>query len=524
MKARHLLGIPVAGMALLCAAAQERRPNIIVIMTDQQRADLCGREGFPLDLTPFADSLARRGVWFDRAYTTAPASAPARTSMLTGRFPKSTRVRSNHNIADVCCEADLFSVASARGYRTAMVGKNHTYLTADSVDFWCPYDHTGRMPSGRSDAERRFDEYLKSTAYYANLEGPAPFGPEMQLPWRIVSDATEWIREQGDAPFVMWLSFPEPHNPYQVCEPYSSMFPPGSLPPARTDRGALRRLDERYRQLDRMMSQGHTGYGENLDKLRANYMGMIRLIDDQVRRLCDSLVRTGTADNTVLVLLSDHGDYAGEYGLMKKGVGLSDAIARIPLIWWGGPVAASGRSDACVSIADLFPTCCEIMGAEIPRGVQGRSLLPMLLGEEYPASEFASIMAECGYGGQYYTDADGTDYRAEGALSNRKYFFDELNSWTQSGSQRMLRKGSWKLVFDMLGHGELYNLDEDPSEIRNLYDRAQYAKIRSELTAELLKWEIATQDPLPMPRRRYFFRRNAHNYLFCDPRKEIVAD
>lgn len=517
MQKRPIL-LSAAGLLTLGAAAQQR-PNILVVMTDQQRADLCGREGFPLAVTPFVDSLARCGAWFRQAYTTAPASAPARTSMLTGRWPKATRVRTNHNIADVCRDEDLFTVAAAQGYRTALAGKNHTYLTAADADYWCPYDHMGRIPADSAGPGRRFDEYLRGTAYYADF-GPAPFGAEMQLPARIVDDALRWIGEGGKKPFLLWLSFPEPHNPYQVSEPYYSMFPPDALPRPRTDSTALDVLDGRYRQLYRMMAQGHRGFAERLDRLRANYLGMIRLIDDQLRRLCDSLTRTGVADDTLIVILSDHGDYAGEYGLMKKGVGMSDALTRIPMVWWGGPVAAAGRIEACVSVADLFPTLCEAMGADIPPGVQGRSLLPMLAGEAFPAGEFRSVMAENGYGGQYYTAADGTDYRAEGALSDEPGFFDELNSWTQSGTQRMVRWGAWKLVMDMLGNGELYDTEHDPSELRNLYSDPEFASVRSRLLAELLQWELATQDPLPLPRRRYRFRRNAHNYLFPERRPE----
>lgn len=92
------------------AAAQTQTPNIVVIMTDQQRADLCGREGFQLDITPFVDSLAAKNAWFDKAYTSMPASSPARCSMLTGRYPSATAVRTNHNIADIRYQTDMIKL------------------------------------------------------------------------------------------------------------------------------------------------------------------------------------------------------------------------------------------------------------------------------------------------------------------------------------------------------------------------------------------------------------------------------
>lgn len=164
---------------------------------------------------------------------------------------------------------------------------------------------------------------------------------------------------------------------------------------------------------------------------------------------------------------------------------------------------------------DVFPTFCEMAGGEIPEGVQGRSLANVIGGGDYPEEEFRSVMSEDGYGGQYYTKEDGTDYAREGATRKKPGFFDELNTWTQSGSSRCVRMGDWKLEFDMLGNGRMYNVRKDPSEMKNLYSNRKYAARQQELLAELLKWEIATDDPLPLPRQRYRFKRNPHNYLFC---------
>lgn len=509
-----LLSTLAAGCAMSAAARQT--PNIIVIMTDQQRADISAREGYPLDVTPFLDSLAARGTWFDRAYTTSPASVPARTSFLTGRFPKATRVRSNHNVLDVVRGKDMFEVAREMGYKTAMIGKNHEYLQSGSSDLRITCSHVGQTSGPKSPETQLFDDFLAKTDYYASFE-PSPYGVENQLPYRLVDFAAEWIGQRQDEPFLMWLSIAEPHNPYQVCEPYFSMFPTESLPPLASGEGDLPAKGEKYQQLALMMKQGHKGYDERLGELRSIYHGMVRLIDDQVARLVDSLESRGLMENTVILFISDHGDYAGEYGLMKKGAGLCESIARIPMQWYGPGITASAEpTDAHVTIADVFPTLCEIMGADIPAGVQGRSLWPLLTGKEYPRREFESVMAECGYGGMYYTARDGTDYAGEGAVSGDR-FFDELNTWSQSGSMRMLRKGDWKLVYDMIGNGELYNLVRDPAELVNLFDSADDLSKRDELLRDLLRWEIATQDPLPEPRRRYIFKRNDHNYLFATP-------
>lgn len=346
---------------------------------------------------------------------------------------------------------------------------------------------------------------------------PSPFGIEQQLPYRMVNEAKDWIKEDIKHPFFLWFSIPEPHTPYQTCEPYYSMFPPDRIPPVRADMHTLNKKGEIYQHMHDVMLLAHPDFPGKIDRTRSVYYGILRMIDDQVIRLIDHLKDENIYDNTIIIFLSDHGDYVGEYGLIKKGVGLSDVLSRIPMIWYGPGIKANQQaSPAHVSIVDIFPTLCEIVGEEIPLGVQGRSLCNLLQGKAYPVEEFESVVGEGGYGGAYYTAKDDTDYEGEGCLNIKKGSFDSLNSWTQSGSLRLLRKGERKLIYDMTGRGELYNMSADPSEVNNLYNDARYNDIKTDLLQHLLKWEIATQDPLPVPRKRYHFKRNPHNYLFAE--------
>lgn len=517
MKERRIIwGVAGSLVIFSYAKAQEnRQPNILIIMTDQQRADLLAREGYPLNTMSFLDDLAQQGTWFNKAYTAAPASGPARVSMLTGRYPSATRVRSNHNISDAYFQKDIFDIAKESGYNTAMIGKNHSHLSHEKVDYWDEFNHLGQNSQNKSEQAKQFDKYLGTTSFYASFE-PSPFGIEQQLPYRMVNDATSWIDSHSEKPFLMWFSIPEPHNPYQVCEPYFSMFPPESLPSLRSSAKDRAKKGAEYELLAEMMEMGHEGYQENLPRLRSIYHGMLRMIDEQLRRFIYELKEKGTYENTIIVFVSDHGDYVGEYGLMKKGVGLDEALARIPMQWIGPGIKASAKPhNAHVSIIDIFPTVCEIMGAPIPMGVQGRSLWPLLQGKNYPKEEFESIMVEDGYGGMYYTKEDGTDYIKEGAVGKKPgLFFDELNTWTQSGTMRMIRSDEWKLVYDMDANGQLYNLKTDPSGLDNLFYKKEYADIKNRMIEKLLRWEISTQDPIPTPNSRYHFKRNKHNYLF----------
>ena len=216
--------------------------------------------------------------------------------------------------------------------------------------------------------------------------------------------------------------------------------------------------------------------------------------------------------------MADHGDFTGDYGLIKKGVEVPECLIRIPMLWHGlGIIKNKQPHTAHVSNVDIMPTICDMLDVVIPDGVQGRSLWPLLTGKTYPKEEFESMIVQQGFGGLHFTDLKEYDpYTQDGTLSKGKTEFDELNTWTQSGTMRMVRKGDWKLVYDMQGKGELYDLVKDPAEIKNLFDDKNYSAKRMELLQDMLTWELRTQDPLPMPhptkKRHYGFKRDPKNY------------
>jgi len=490
-------------------------PNIVLILCDQVRADVCKREGFELDTTPFLDSLAYSGMWFNKAYTSAPASVPARTSLLSGRFPNATRVRSNHNIQDAVYSEDLIDIVRSCGYKTALIGKNHSYLSADRFDYWKEYGHLG-MPGPESSEEKAFNEYLKTTNFYADYNS-APFPADLQHPARIVKDVQEWIASVIDQeyPFFLFMSIPEPHSPYQVSEPYYSLFPPDSLPPTLTKKEDREKKGRKFMIQAELIEKVRPDFEKYIPRIRSNYFGMLRLIDDNLKKFVGYLDEKELTKNTLIIFISDHGDFVGEYGLPLKGVGIPDCLSRIPMLWCGPEIKSQKQShNAHVSLVDVFPTICDMLGVELPDGVQGRSMWPLLSGADYPKEEFESVMVQQGFGGLDYTSIDQLDPYIEGCLKKGSVQFDELNSWTQSGILRMLRKSNYKLVYDMQGRGELYDLSSDPAEVNNLFEKRKYRNVLMELLQDLLAWELRTQDPLPLPRRRYINRSDPRNYWF----------
>lgn len=521
-----LLGLSPLMPKIVRSMPVASKPNIILVICDQLRADVCRREGFALDTTPFLDSLAQSGTWFNKAYCAYPACVPSRTAMLTGRFPNATRVKSNFNLEDATYSKDLVDVLKSKGYLTASVGKNfHSYLKLhpERFDYWRTFYHLGERPTDDKEV-KRFNQYLDSTHFYASFT-PAPFSYKMQQPYRIVSDSLAWIDQikKQQHPFFLYMSIPEPHNPYQVSEPYFSMFPPDKLPPLRTGTEALKVKGKKWTLQKQLLDMGYPGYEKHVPRIRSNYFGMLRLIDDQMKRMVDYLKEQNLLDNTLLIFVADHGDFAGEYGLIKKGVGVPECLTRIPMIWRGpGVKASSAPHSAHVSNVDIMPTLCEMIGATIPDGVMGRSMWPLLSGQSYPKAEFGSMVVQQGFGGRDYTSLSQLDPYREGCLTRGKIEFDELNSYSQSGILRMLRKDDWKLIYDMQGNGKLYDLQKDPGEVYDLFHQKEYEPKKLELLQDLLAWELRTQDPLPLPRQRYVYRGDPHNYWspYQDPQVE----
>lgn len=494
------------------------RPNILIFMTDQQRADLRASRGFALDTMPFLDSWSRGGVDFGKAYTPNPVCLAARCSLFTGRYPSCHLVRSNQNVEDILYTRDILDVMKECGYVTALCGKNHTYRRPlVDFDYASPTGHLGlKEERCTSQGERELSRALDEESHFIDLTRPAPGGAEAQHPWRNVSDALSFIDRVKGSPFFLWVSLAEPHNPYQVPEPYFDMFPPEKLPPVATSEKDLEAKGYKYRFVadtwDKVLGKDH---GDRLLRQRSNYYGMLRLIDDQFKRLIEGLEERGLSRTTIVIYLSDHGDFAGEYGLMRKGPELPEVLTRVPMVWRGPGIEARPADEShFVNIVDIFPTLCDMIGADVPFGVQGKSLAPLLRGRDIPEREFTSTYSESGYGGLYFDDGDGLTPQEEGACSGGWKTFDCLDTWTQCGTVRMARMGDWKIQVDMLGSGYLYNLASDPCEVHNLWDDPACLSAKAMMLEELVSLMLRASDPLPPPRRRYRYKRNPRGYWF----------
>lgn len=496
------------------------RPNILIIVSDGHREGLTKRFGYPLDTSPTLDTLAERGVAFDHAYATVPVCMPSRTSLLTGRWPEAHRVRQNGGAKNVFFKEDIFDVVKALGYRTGIAGKNDTYVKPEKLDFYRDYSSERGWKAANAPKEVvEFDQWMQRICYgYAELSlAPTPFPVETQMCYRVVSDAIEFMEKFGDQPFTLEVSFPEPHNPEQVPRPYWDMYPPDQVPDRCAGPEALSDKGFKWRWLYGLEQDAYSGYEKHWRRYKSNYLSMLRLLDDQLKRLLVYMSQRSLLEKTIIVYVADHGDYLMDYGLGRKGVEMPDALIRIPMVWSGwGIEGGHPHHPAFVSMADVMPTLCEAIGAEIPVGVQGRSLWPIFQGKDYPQEEFRSIYAGVGFGGLYYDSSDDVPFNiAESFVrapdGQKLKNFDELNPVTQSGYMKVVRMGEWKLLYDMMGYAQLYNLATDPCELKNLFGESSVASVQMQLLEELLMWTIRSQDTLPMAKYKVKWPRQ-HNW------------
>ncbi|HEX6444476.1 MAG TPA: sulfatase-like hydrolase/transferase [Streptosporangiales bacterium] len=211
---------------------------------------------------------------------------------------------------------------------------------------------------------------------------------------------------------------------------------------------------------------------------------------------------TGCREDTLLVVTADHGDYVGEYGLVRKGAELPEVLTRVPLVV-DGPGVAGGRgpSPPHVSLAGVLPTVCTAVGAEPPPGVQAGTCGDCSPERTCPASTVRT---------RNRASADARTRRRTVpeplpglGVPGGSYDFDGLNAVTQGGARRMVRTGDWKIVLDESVAGRLYDLRDDPFELRDLWHAPEHLAVRCELSAELARWTTTAEDPLPIPREGY---------------------
>ena len=485
------------------------RPNFLIISADQHRGDCLGIEGRRVR-TPNLDRLAERGTRFTAAICPAPVCQPARASILTGQLCRTHGVHDNGIDLDLeTGEKGFAGTLTKAGYDTGFFGKAHfsSYDAREptgrpesilsSPDFgpdWTgPYmgfEHVELMLSGPSSHPPlappkglHYEHFFHQDGDGAARAGLYQSGPKpheaaqtwhSQLPtnWHYTpwtaDRAIDWMTHgrDRDKPFCAWVSFVDPHHPFDCPEPWSKLHDPAEvdLPKHRT-RDLDRRpwwhraaVENRPKGSDAEVAVRSTysriepQSDDQLREIIANTYGQIAFIDEQVGRILNALAQSGALDNTIVIYTSDHGDWLGDHGLILKGPMPYEGLLRVPMIM-SGPHVPKGKVVAePVSTLDITSTLCDYAGVTPGLPQHGTSLRPLVEREE--TRDYAMMEWEL--------------------LPNRVGVALSL---------RTVRTRSAKLTMDLRsGAGELYDLVTDPDEMENLFDNPSHTALQAELT------------------------------------------
>jgi len=468
--------------------------NFILFQPDELRAESVGCYGHPLAPTPNIDRLAEQGTRFEQCHVQHSVCSPSRCSMMTGWYP---HVRGHRTLWHLLRpdEPNLLKSLKQAGYQIHCWGKNDLLATESLADSVHTYERRGRGMFG----ENPFD--FADPRYYSFLYEPYTGSLDEHGDYANVQAAIDFLRSQPQEPFFLFLPLTYPHCPYSAPQPWHDMINPADLPPLRPaalpDRPDFHALIRQYRRLDQLDAAEHDAL---LRKINAVYLGMTGFIDHLLGRLLDALDETGLADSTTLTFTSDHGDYAGDYGLVEKWPSaVEEIITRVPLLVRTPGGAAGHVVEEPVEMFDFMATTLEQADVEPQHTHFAQSYVPQLHGASGAPDRAA--FTEGGY-------ARHEPHCFEGQPQRDQFARNETNIYYPKGLQQQehpdsvgrvaaLRTATHRLVQRPTGQCELYDLTADPQELDNLYGQPDHAEVQRQLEARLLDWLVQTSDVTP---------------------------
>jgi choline-sulfatase len=469
--------------SVLAGQDLKKRPNLILFMPDEIRADSLACYGNPVTRTPNFDRLAKEGTRFANCHVQFPVCGASRCSLLTG-WPTSVRGHRSLQYFLRPEEPNLFRYLRHAGYDVFWYGKNDALAAQsfyDSVTEWQDSGYAGMMSAMRTmrDLTPGSTSMLysasgdrRSTSDYANL----------QRAFKILE------RKETDHPFCIFLPLLEPHPPYTIPEDFYTMYSPSEVP-APIPPGLKRKpmYHEGIRRDDALARLDEATFR----KIRAVYYGQVSYSDWLMGELLAELEKTRHDKDTAVFLLSDHGDYAGDYGLVEKWPsGLEDCLTHIPLIGRVPGGKAGVVAEDMIELYDVMQTALDLAGTQAHHTHFARSLVPQLSGGKGDPNRAA--FSEGGYNiyePQCFPSGTGGMYAGKQKLQN-----DEPLSVSRSA---MVRTRTHKLIVRPQDQSELYRYADDPQEQNNLYGDSGFAAVQVELQSKLLDHYIETTGIAP---------------------------
>ncbi len=447
--------------------SSSEKPNILWYCTDQQRFDTIGALGNPYVHTPTLDLLVEGGTAFTHAYCQSPICTPSRTSIMSGKYPSKVHNTRNGNDTFPDSTPLISKLIADQGYDCGMIGKFHLQSSGKRTEPRIPHDgfrywkfsHAPRddWPEGEHD----YADWVRENGGDLNemRESPDRVPAKFHQTTWATTRAIEFLSEErGDKPWMLNINVYDPHPPFTPPKEYADKFSADDMPGPHFETGDIAAQDKLV-DAD-FQTRSKTPEEIEAKDAQAKYYAMIALIDDQFARLWDAIKASSQSDNTVIIFTSDHGETLGDHGLLYKGCRFYEGLIRVPLIFHFPPAFATAHKyEHPVELLDLSATLLEIAGAAIPDDHQGYSLMPVLK-KETDASTPVRDFVRCEY-------------------------FDALASEFTGGNgtfASMHREGKYKIsIYHSIDKGELFDLESDPWEHRNLWDNPEFQTVKNEL-------------------------------------------
>lgn len=471
-------------------AGGREMPNILWITADECRFDTIEGLNNAYTHTPNLRRLADEGAALTHEVVQCPICSPSRAAFLTGRYPHTTGLRANGQRIRAT-EKLVTRILADNGYECDLVGKLHLSPCEggriedridDGYDLFCwSHDLSDQWPTANM-----WRVWLEQQGI--RWPAPPPHTPAWGVPIDPKYTQTEWCADKAiefmrqNRSFRPWLisvNIFQPHHPFWPTEEYFNRYDPAKMPSPRYQEGELRTKSP-YARTDHQSAYGglDISFAKTDDlthrKITVAYYAMIEQVDHAVGRMLASLKQTGQEENTIVIFSSDHGEMLGDHGIYLKGPYFYEPLIRVPLIIrWPAGFKAGIKPDALVEEIDIAPTLLEAAGVPIPHRMQGKSLTKLLTGQ---------------------TDAHRSSVYSEFYNANFEY---DPPPWAT-----MVRTERYKMfIYHSLGGwGEMYDLEKDPWEFRNLWDERGVRNIKQELQALLIARMSETVDPHPLQR------------------------
>lgn len=466
--------------------------NYLFFFADQFRAESAGCYGHPLVQTPNLDRLANEGTRFDQCHIQATLCSPSRCSLLTGWYPHVSGHRSIWHLLRPH-EPNLFRYLRDAGYHVAAFGKNDVFAR-ETIPLTC--DEWGH-PGGSARASKPYE--TDDPRYYSFLMDPVEGGPEATGDYACVKAGIDFLysdRSRGK-PFMLFLPILNPHPPYTTPQPFYDMHSPDELPPLRPvlpEEGmpSWYRHVRGYRRLNELDESFFR-------KINAVYLGMCSYGDWMLGRVLSALTESGHAEDTTVIFASDHGDFAGDYGLVEKvHVSYQDVMTRVPLVIRTPGGAASHVVNEPVELMDIMATVLDLSGIEARHTHFARSLVPQLRGEAGDPNR--SVFAECGFNAREPHCFEGHDPECYTWKEDNFYYPQTRMYQEQPASISrvcMMRNSGWKYIRRPDDMHELYDLKNDPRETTNRFGDPACRELQQTMTEAMLDWYVRTADVVP---------------------------